>query len=67
MKTLLEYFIAKVGRGEILNPGTGNESLREISNDNGVTVVNFATSKNSFINIPELLLLEKHTTKLIIS
>jgi hypothetical protein len=33
-------------RGEkILKPTIGNESLHEISNDNGVRLVNFATSK----------------------
>jgi hypothetical protein len=30
----------------MLKPVTGNESLHEINNDNGVRVVNFATSKN---------------------
>jgi hypothetical protein len=29
-----------------LKPTTGNESLHEISNDNGIRVVNFATTKN---------------------
>jgi hypothetical protein len=36
----------KVGKEDIFKPTTGNESLHEISNDNGVRVVNFATSKN---------------------
>jgi hypothetical protein len=39
-------FKANVGREDIFKPATGNESLHEISNDNGETVVNFATSKN---------------------
>jgi hypothetical protein len=39
-------FYAKVGREDIFKPTMGNESSREISNDNGVRVVNFATSKN---------------------
>jgi hypothetical protein len=39
-------FNAKVGREDILKPTIGNESLHEISNDNGVRLVNFATSKN---------------------
>jgi hypothetical protein len=39
-------FSAKVGREDLLQPTIGNESLHEISNDNGVTAVNFATSKN---------------------
>jgi hypothetical protein len=30
----------------IFKPINGNESLNEISNDNGVRVVNIATSKN---------------------
>jgi hypothetical protein len=39
-------FNAKVGREDIFKPTIGNESLHEISNDNGVGVVNFATFKN---------------------
>jgi hypothetical protein len=46
MKMLLEDFSAKVGREYIFKPTIGNENLREISNDNRVGVVNFATSKN---------------------
>jgi hypothetical protein len=34
MKILLEYFSAKVGREDVFKPSIGNESLREISNDN---------------------------------
>jgi uncharacterized membrane protein YagU involved in acid resistance len=33
---------------EIFNPLIWNESLHEISNDNGIRLVNFATSKKSF-------------------
>jgi hypothetical protein len=40
---MLGDFNAKVGREDIFKPITGNESLHEISNDNGVRVVNFAT------------------------
>jgi hypothetical protein len=43
MKILLGDFNAKVGREDIFKPTIGNESLHEISNDNGVRVVNFAT------------------------
>jgi hypothetical protein len=43
---LLEDFIAKVGRKDIFKPTIGNESLHEINNDNGVRLVNFATSKH---------------------
>jgi hypothetical protein len=46
MNILLRDFNAKVGREDIFKPTIGNESLREISNDNGVRIVNFATSKN---------------------
>jgi hypothetical protein len=34
------------GMEDIFKPTIGNESLHETSNDNGVSVVNFATSKN---------------------
>ena len=46
MKILLGDFNAKVGRGNIFKPTIGNESLHQNSNDNGVRLVNFATSKN---------------------
>jgi hypothetical protein len=45
MKILLD-FNAKVGRKGIFKPTISNESLDEISNDNGVSLVNFAKSKN---------------------
>jgi hypothetical protein len=44
MKILLEDFNAKVGRENIFKPTIGNESLHQDSNDNGVRIVNFATS-----------------------
>jgi hypothetical protein len=76
MRILLGDFNAKVGRESIFKPTIGNESLHEISNGNGVRVVNFATSKNlavkstmfphcRFINTPGPLLRETHTTRLI--
>jgi hypothetical protein len=46
MKILIEDFNAKIGREDIFKPMIGNESLHEISNDNGIRVVNFATTKN---------------------
>jgi hypothetical protein len=49
MKMLLGDFNAKVGRGDIFKPTTQNESLHEISNDNGVRVAIFATSKNLIV------------------
>jgi endonuclease/exonuclease/phosphatase family metal-dependent hydrolase len=45
-KLLLGDFNAKVGREDIFKQTLCSESLLEISNDNGVRVVNFATSKN---------------------
>jgi hypothetical protein len=48
MKILLGDFEAKVGREDIFKPTIGNESLYEISNDNAVRVVNFATSKKPY-------------------
>jgi hypothetical protein len=45
MNIFLGNCIAKVGWEDILKQKIGNESLHEISNDNGVRVVNFATSK----------------------
>jgi hypothetical protein len=49
MKILSGDFNAKLGREEIFKLSVGNESLHEISNDNGVIVVNFATSKNLIV------------------
>jgi hypothetical protein len=43
---VLGDFNAKVGKENIFKPTIENESLHEISNDNGIRVVNFATSKN---------------------
>jgi hypothetical protein len=43
MKILVEDFNAKEGRQDTFTPTIGNESLYDISNDNGVRVVNFAT------------------------
>ena len=45
MKILLD-FNAKVGRENIFKLTIGNDSLHRDSNDNGVRIVNFATSKN---------------------
>jgi hypothetical protein len=44
MKMLLGDFSAKIGREENFKPTITNESLHEISNDNAVRVVYFATS-----------------------
>jgi hypothetical protein len=48
MKILLGDFNAKVGREDIFKPTIGNESLHKISNDNGVRVVNFATTQKPY-------------------
>jgi hypothetical protein len=44
---LLGDFNAKTGREDIKKKTTGNESVHEFTNDNGVRVVNFATYKES--------------------
>jgi hypothetical protein len=49
MKIFLGDISAKVGREDVYKPTTGNESLHEISNDNGGSVVNFGTSKNLIV------------------
>jgi hypothetical protein len=46
MKILLGDFNSKVDKEDIFELTIGNESLHEISNDNGVRFVNTATSKN---------------------
>jgi len=46
MKILLGDFNAKVGRENIFKPTIGQKSLHQNSNDNGVRLVKFATSKN---------------------
>jgi hypothetical protein len=46
IKNLLGDFSEKVGREDIFKSTVTNKSLLEISNENGVRVVNFATFKN---------------------
>ena len=46
MKILLGNCNAKLGREKIFKPTIGNVRLHQNSNDNGVRIVNFATSKN---------------------
>jgi hypothetical protein len=46
LKILLRDFNAKEGRENIFKPTPGNESLPQDSNDIGVRIVNFATSKS---------------------
>jgi hypothetical protein len=70
-------FNAKIDGEDIFKLTIGNESLHEISNDNGVRVVNFTASKNllsnvlcshimTFINLHGHLLMGRSTTRLII-
>jgi hypothetical protein len=44
IKILLEDFNAKLGREDTFKPAIGNDRLHKDSNDDGVRVVNFATS-----------------------
>jgi len=44
-KSLLGDLNAKLGREDIFKPTTGNECIHQDSNDNGVRIVNFATTK----------------------
>jgi len=46
MKILLREFHAKLGREFIFKPTIGNERIHQVSNDNGVRIVNFVTLKN---------------------
>ena len=46
MKIILGNFNAKVVRENIFKPTIGNKSLHQDSNDNGIRIVKFATSKN---------------------
>jgi hypothetical protein len=43
---MLRDFNAKLGREDNLKPPIENDSLHQDSNDNGIIVVNFATTKN---------------------
>jgi hypothetical protein len=71
MKIVLGEFNVKVGREDTFKSTIENESLHEISNDNGVRAVNFATSKNhtvivTFIKLLGRLLMGGRTTKVTI-
>jgi hypothetical protein len=71
------HFNAKVERKYASKPTIGNESLHEISNDNGVRVVQIATSNfvkstlfpqsniQTFTNVLALFLTRRHTARLI--
>ena len=70
------YFNVKFGKEDTFKPTIWNESLDQDSNDKGVRIVNFATSKNLFVKsmmfphriihkTPGHLLLRRLTTRLI--
>jgi hypothetical protein len=46
MKILLRDFNAELERKNIFKPTNGNESLHQASNDNGVRIINLATSQS---------------------
>jgi len=46
MKILLGDFNSKVGKENIFKPTIENESVHQVSNNNGIIIVNYATSKN---------------------
>jgi hypothetical protein len=46
-----------VGRENIFKPTTGNEGLHQETNDNGVRIVNFATTENLVVKSTMFLLL----------
>jgi hypothetical protein len=47
VKNLLGVLIAIIGREDISKSTVGNESLCEMNNNDGIKVVNFATSEKS--------------------
>jgi hypothetical protein len=49
MNIFLEDSNAEIGREDIFKPIIGNESLHEVSNDNGVKTINCAFSKNIIV------------------
>ena len=55
MKTLLGEFNAKVGRESIFQLTIGTESVHPEGNDNGIRLVNFATSKNIVVKSTKFL------------
>jgi hypothetical protein len=52
---ILRDFNPDVEREDIFKWMDGNESLLEISNDNGIRVVNFTTSKNLIVTTSQHL------------
>jgi hypothetical protein len=62
-KILLGEFNAEVGWEHIFKRTIGNKSLHEISDDNGVRVFNFVTSKN--MNVKSMMLPHRNVHKYI--
>jgi hypothetical protein len=61
-------FICKCREGGHFKPIIGNENLREVSSDNGMRVVNFATTKNLIVKSTtfshcDILLMASHITR----
>jgi hypothetical protein len=50
MKVVLGGFNAKIDKEDIFKPTIENENPHEVSNDNGVRLVNYAISKNLKVN-----------------
>ena len=46
MKILLGDLKAKLGREDTFKPTFGNESLQQDRNDNGIRIINLASSKH---------------------
>jgi hypothetical protein len=60
MEILRGYFNGKLGKEGIFKPTIGNKGLHESSTDNGIRLVNFATSKNLRVKSTMFSLLSIH-------
>jgi hypothetical protein len=63
IKILLGDFNVKMGTEDTFKLNIGNESLHQDSKDNGVRVVNFATSKNLVVKSTMFLLMGRLTIR----
>jgi len=61
IKIILGDFNAKVGKENIYKPSTGNESLRMETNNNGIKMIQFATSKS--LNVRRTIFPHKYIHK----
>jgi exonuclease III len=61
IKIMLGDFNAKVGREDIFKQTIWNESLHQISSDNGVRLVNSVTSKN--LRVKSMMFPHRNTHK----